>query len=324
MGTTTRPPRVSFFVSYGSEDFLLDRDIERARSWPNREVFLLDGEDITESKLISCMESASYAPRTFILDNAQKVKLTKMMRGFVEDRSKTDTLTVFLAVVRDAKLPAGWAYVAEKGELREAKKLKYKPWQPDEFFQWIDGEAARHDLKLSQEIKKILLEFVGTDLYRLASEIRKIAVFVGPQGEITKQQLALFISSTQSATHFEIAEATLAKNPLLAMNRFSILYKNEGMDCLGRVTSALMKRVEQVFIIKDCSQRGVDADIAAASVGFDVNKFPFKQISEVAKKYELTDLIRHMSRLCKLDVDIKSAASSKRTLVELAILDIAR
>jgi DNA polymerase III delta subunit len=323
MGVTTRPPRVGFLVSYGPENFLLDREIARARSWPKRDCSLVDGEDINELELISRIEAASYeGPRTLILDNAQDVKLSKAMKGFLEERSKTDTSTVLLAVVRSDKLPAGWAQVAEKGELSEAKK--FKPWQTDNILRWLDDEASSHDVKLGPDVGAMLLKWVDIDLYRLANEIRKLAIYVGPKGTVTKEHLGLVVSKTPGATHFQVAEHTIAKKAAVAINTFSILFKNEGSECLVPTTNAIMKQVERALIVRRSLDKGVDADLVAASVGLDAKKFPYKQLADAARKHTSSELVRHMSRLCKLDVDVKGAASSKRTLVELAVLAIAR
>lgn len=323
MGVTARPPRVPFLVSYGDENFFLDREIQAARNWPKREVYLLEGEDVTEGDLISRMEAASLeGPRTIILDNAQKLKLTKMMKAFVEGRSKADTSTVLFAVVRSEKCPAGWTQVAEKGELSEAQK--FKSWQTDPILRWIDAEASRLDVKLASEVNQTLLRWVDVDLYRLSNELRKLAIFVGPKGTVTREHLELVVSKTPGATQFQVAEATIAKKAMSAINTFSILYKNEGASCLVPTTSAIMKQVERALIVRRSLDKGVDPDMIAASVGLDAKKFPYKQLAASAARHTVSELIRHMGALCKLDVDIKSAASSKRTLVELAVLAIAR
>ncbi len=323
MGATTRPPRVPFLVSYGAEDFLLDREIDRARHWPKRDSSLIDGEDITENELISRIEAASYeGPRTIVLDNAQKLKLTKAMKGFLEERSKTDLSTILFAVVRSEKLPAGWSQVGEKGEISEAKK--FKPWQIDDITRWVETEAAIHQIKLSPDVLKILLHFVDVDLYRLSNEVRKLALLVGPDGVVTKEHINLVLSPSRQTTQFQVAEATISKKPQAAIDAFSVLYKNDGPKCLVPTTNALMKSVERALIVRQSLDKGVDADIVAASVGLDAKKFPFKQLADSARKHTVVDLIRHMGRLCRLDVDVKGSASSKRTLVELAVLAIAR
>ncbi len=323
MAVNTRPPRVPFLVSYGPEDFFLDRDIERARAWPKREAILLEGEETTESQLISRIEEASYdAPRTIILDNAQKVKLSKIMKGFTEEFAAKSPTNILLAVVRSEKLPAGWAQVADKGERHEAQK--FKAWQTEPILRWIDLEATRNDVKIPVEVAKILLRWVDVDLYRLSNEIRKLAIFVGPQGTVTKEHLALVVSKTPGASVFQVAEATIAKTAVIALNHFTILYRNEGPECLVPTASALMKQVERTLIVRRSLDKGVDADIIAASVGLDAKKYPYKQLVQHANKHKVPELIRHMRRLCKLDVEIKGAASSKRTLVELAVLAIAR
>jgi DNA polymerase III delta subunit len=43
----------------------------------------------------------------------------------------------------------------------------------------------------------------------------------------------------------------------------------------------------------------------------------------VAQKHTVKVLLGHMNQLCKLDAQVKGAARSKRTLVELAVLSLA-
>ena len=322
MGATARLPRVPFLVSYGAENFHLDREIEHARKWPKRDVSLIEGEDIKEGELLSLLDTVSYdGPRTLIIDNAQKVKLWKSMKVWLEERTP-DMSTILLAVVRSDKLPAGWAGVGEKGEASEAKG--FKPWQTDQVVRWVETETSRLGVKLAPEAAKTLVRYVDVDLYRLSNELNKLAVFVGAGGTITKEHLDLIVSKTPGATVFQVAEATIAKNAPAAMNIFSILFKTEGAECLVPVTSALMRQVEKALIVRRMVDKGVDADIVAAAVGLDSKKYPYRQLSEHAAKHSSRELVRHMGQLCRLDVDVKGAASSKRTLVELAILSIAR
>jgi FMN phosphatase YigB (HAD superfamily) len=44
----------------------------------------------------------------------------------------------------------------------------------------------------------------------------------------------------------------------------------------------------------------------------------------LVQRHKMRDLVSHMTRLRKLDADVKGAARSKRTLVELAVLAIAQ
>jgi DNA polymerase-3 subunit delta len=313
---------VPFLVSYGTENFHLDREIEHARKWPKREAILVDGEDIKEGELLSLLDTVSYdGPRTIIIDNAQKVKLGKSMKAWLEEKTP-DMSTILLAVVRSDKLPAGWASLGEKGESSEARG--FKPWQTDQVVRWIETEATRLGVSLAPEVAKTLLRYVDVDLYRLSNELNKLAIFVGPEGTIAREHLDLIVSKTPGATVFQVAESAIAKNAQAAMNLFSILFKTEGADCLVPVTSALMRQVEKALIVRRMVDKGVDADIVAAAVGLDAKKYPYRQLSEHAAKHSSKELIRYMGQLCRLDVDVKSAASSKRTLVELAILSIAR
>ena len=106
------------------------------------------------------------------------------------------------------------------------------------------------------------------------------------------------------------------------MNSLSVLYKNQGDEALIPVVYALMRQVEKTLIARRLLDKGTsEADVAVA---LGVKPWILqKSILPQARQHGAKDLVRHMGRLCKLDVDVKGPARSKRTLVELAVLAIA-
>jgi DNA polymerase III delta subunit len=289
-------------------------------------VVLLDGEDIKELELISLLEDTPMdGPRTFILDNAQKMKTTKHFKAFIDARASSSGVILF-AVVRNEKLPEIWSYVSQlPGKCTPARAhQKFKPWEIDKVIDWINEQASRYNKTMSKDAAKALIAAVSIDLYRLSNEVRKLALLVGSEPVIANDQLALIVSRSRTATQFDVAEATISKNTKWAMNAFSILYRNDGEESFVPMVGALMKQVERTFVARNMLDRGVPEDELAASVGLRPGTIPLRKLLEQARKHTPKYLSRHMSRLSKLDVHVKGSARSKRTLMELAILAIAR
>lgn len=311
-------------LKFGLEDFLIDREIEKARASKKRTVTLLDGYEIDELDLLSLCENGSMdGARLIVLDNAQKVKIDKAFKAYVEGHTPGDTSTVLVVAIRAEKLPQAWSQISQMKGVHTWEARKFKAWEKDKIHEWVRTEAARLDASIEGAVIDLLLLAVGVDLYRLSNELRKLALLAGTRGAITKEHLKLVVSASPTATQFQVAEFAIAKDERQAMNSLSRLFVNMGDEALVPVVNALMKQIERALIVRKLLDRGVSEDDVAASVG--MKPWPFKNnLLPHVQKHSARDLVRHMGRLCKLDGDVKGAARSKRTLVELAVLAIAR
>lgn len=312
----------SFVVSFGGEDYFLDRDLEKARAWKDRKVVLLSGEDVNEREFVGICETNNLdgLPKVIILDDAQKMKGDKVLKAYVAGREAADNGAVVVAIVRSEKCPAIWSEAAKKGRLIEHKKLK--TWDSNnEVVKWVEAEARKLGLTLDKGISETLFQFVGPNLYRLRNELTKLSLLVG-QGKVGIEQVALVIAKSPNAEPFQVAEAAFAKDARRAMNTLSTIYKNMGEDAHVPVTFSLIRQAEKFTLARSLIDRNTPEDEVATAL--EMHPWRFKtQFLPVVQRHRTTDLIRMMGRLRKLDVDVKSSAKSKRTLVELAVMSIA-
>lgn len=316
-----KSPLKPFRVFFGAEDFLLDRELYRAKRWTGRDVTCLDGNGLHDHELVDILDTPSTdRPRAVIVDDAQKVKGDKALKAYIEDKSETDTSVVLAAFIRADKLPELWLQAANKGKIVERPKLK--TWDNNnEVVAWIEAEAALQGIKLAKGLSKIIYDYVGADLYRLASELQKLAIFIGPDGEATSANLALTISPSLTAEPWQVAEAAVSREQSKAMNLLSTLYKNQGDDANLPMVSALIKQIEKIIPARQMLDRGMTADEIATII--EMHPYRCKNFFvPMVRKHHLGTLIGHMTRLCKLDADVKGPGRSKRTLVELAVLAI--
>jgi DNA polymerase III delta subunit len=310
-----------FVVAFGEEDFFLDRDIERARQG-KRDILQLNGGDgLTDIVIVDLCETQCDAPRTVIVDNAQKVKGSKELSRFIENRNLSDRSLILVAIIRDKKLPEVWELAATKGKRFE--RDGFKRWEIEKYIDFIKTEASRLSVVIDKNVAGSLFKYVGYDLYRLENELRKLATYVGQAGTITKEHLSYVVSPTPKVEAFEVATEVMKKNWRSALSSFSVLYMNNGDNALIPVIRSLMKQVEKTAIIRHLQDRGIGAADIASLIG--VKEWVYKNISSpIAQKHDSESLVRYMRQLCRLDADVKSSAQSKRTMVELTLLSIAR
>jgi len=310
-----------FVISFGKEDFLLDRDLYKARQWVGRRTILLDGEEINGEQLVSLCDGYSENPRTIIVDNAHKMKGDKPFRAYIESKQPEDSSVIIVGIVRSEKLPDVWSLAMAKGKGYERKA--FKSWDNSALSTWIKLEVGNLKSSIDDETIKFLIQCVGTDLYRLSNEIKKLALYAGSLGKIQRDHIVLVTTTSPKADQFMLSEAVMAKDARRALNTFSNLYKMSGDDCLVLVVRALMRQVEKTALIRSLLDKGVSETDIAVLVG--MKEWPFKNVAApIARKHDLKSLLKHMGQLCKLDADVKGPARSKRTLVELTMLSIAQ
>lgn len=313
----------AFVVSFGGEDFFLDRDLERAKAWKDRKVVVVSGEDVDERQFVSLCETNDMEgwQKVVILDDAQKLKNDKVMKAYVASRESNDQGTVVVAIVRSEKCPELWSQAAKKGRLIEHKKLK--TWDSNnEVVKWLAQEARRLGLVLEDTIAELLFQAVGSDLYRLYNELNKLLILVGPNGKVGVEQVKLVTVRAPNAEPYQVAEAAFSKDARRAMNTLSTVYRVMGDEAHVPITFSLIKQVEKFVLARSMLDKNLPEDEVSLALG--MNPWRYKnQFLPLVQRHRMPDLIKHLGRLRKLDADVKSSARSKRTLVELAVMSIA-
>lgn len=317
-----------FIASFGEEDFFLDRDYNQFRDQPNRTVVALDGLTISDEELVSICSTmvvdlddpAASKPRIVVVDNAQKLKADKALKAYAESKTKKDLDCVLALIVRSEKLASSWVKLGDKITVREFKKLK--TWDNNnEVVKWIQEEADSLKLKVDQRIAGAMFSIAGADLYRLSSELRKLSILVG-SGTVTENHLKAVMVPGSTVEPWTVAEAAFEKNVKKALNAISQLFRYSSDEPAIPVLYALMKQAEKLFVTRNLLDRGLSEDDVAGRLGMHPYRFKMSLLP-LAGKHTTSSLSRLMQNLCRLDVELKRTSQSKRTLLELAVIDLA-
>jgi DNA polymerase III delta subunit len=321
-------PKTSVCVAYGLEDYQLDSVIQMAQSWRNRDTRYLNGEGKSDSDVLHLLRGPNCddLPVTVIVDNAQDVKESKgkALRTFIEGRSATDTSAVLVAVVRSSKLDELWDFISRKSKPLHYPKLKnFGEGKSNEVLKYIRERAIKFGLSFDADADIAFYRATGGDLYNINNEFRKLAVLstVTKSQKITKQLIGKVVALNTVADPWSVAEAAFSKNKKEAMRLLSHLYESEPESASVRICAALIKELQSVIVARGLLDDGVSPDDISSLL--EMHPWKCKEIFlPRVEKHSVKSLTGVMSRLCKLDSDVKSAARSKRTLVELAVLSI--
>lgn len=314
-------------VSYGEENFFLDRDIKLFRSQPKYAITVLDGaEDSAPSVVNACVSQQvnfddldNVPDNLVIVDNANKLKVDKILKGYLEKIDSADLSTILVAVFRTASVSGAWSKLGQKATLREYKKLK--TWDNNnEVVDWVQKEATRLRLKLDRKVALAMFQVAGDDLYRLSSEITKLKLLVG-DGEVTLDHLQLVMTPASTIASWDVADSVFLKNWKKALAQVSAIFKYAPEDPSLMILGALIKSVERLFVARSMLDKGVSPDDIAGRLGMHPYRFKVSLLPQVERQ-TTSRLVSNMQMLSRLDVDLKRT-SHRRTLVELAVYELA-
>jgi DNA polymerase III delta subunit len=325
MGYRFKTPVV---VSFGEEAYFLDKDLALFQDQTAYSVVTLDGSDVTDAEVVSVCETvqidfddpSNLKPKAVVLDNAGKLKGDKALKAYLESRDPQDLSVVLAAVVRSDKCPAIWSKLGKKATVVERKKLK--TWDNNnEVVAWVMAEAERLGLKLDIKIATSMFQVVGSNFYVLASELSKLRVLVGAGARVTVDHLKLVMTPSTTAGSWDVADAVFLRNRGKAMNLLSNIFKFASEDPTLMILGSLMKSSERLFVARAMKDRGSSDEEIAARFGMHPFRYKMALLPQVEKQ-DLKTLTRSMKMLSKLDVELKRT-SHKRTLIELAVLELA-
>jgi len=312
--------KVPFVVAFGTEEFLLDRVIRTARSWKDRQVSQLDGTKVSDAELVDECETMSFdmTERVIILDNAHKVD-GPYLKQYLKERDPSDDSVVLVAILRRDSVPKVWQEATAKGRVYEHQQPK--PWEDEKQVEVIMREAKYVGVKIDKMLAAMLIRHVGYDLGCIHNELSKLAL-LAEGGMATEKQLKLVVASQPSAEGYEIVEDAYSKQPVRAMNKVAMLYGDKGDGASVIITTALMRTLSKLVIVRQMLDRGDGSQAIADRL--EMHRFRCeKTLIPQAQKHSLQAMLGQMQHLCRLDALVKSTAPSKRTQVELAVLAIA-
>lgn len=313
---------VACTVFCGTEDYLLDREKQRAMAWPGRLATVLDGAEASEEGVVSALSQSTFdgSGTVVVLDNAEKVKLGKALIAFLEERDPQDTSSVLVAILRKDALPKGWSKVVEKGRLISHQKCK--PWDTAAIERRVQAEAKLLNIQVAPEAFQVLHKVYADNIRGMVNELTKLTFLVGKGGVVSKDDVLSVCSRQIPVMPWDVSEAAAKKSIKQALTLAGLLFKYEGDNAAIAIVASLMKQVEKMTLARSLLDRGCSAE--TISQALDMNKFILeKKLLPLVRRHTLPSLITQMKTLCDLEPQVKGSALSKRTLVELAILSIA-
>jgi DNA polymerase-3 subunit delta len=170
---------------------------------------------------------------------------------------------------------------------------------------WIKKRAQATGVSISPDAAALLANFIGNQLRLLASELDKLATYVGKDATITVQDVRKLSAHVQEARIFDLTDALAQRNRTQALDILHDLLA-DGEPPL-RLISTITTQVRSLLLVKELSQKGMRSSEIATTIGIapfvadkalrQVGKFTPAQLEGAYRQLLSTDAALKRSRL---------------------------
>jgi DNA polymerase-3 subunit delta len=113
-----------------------------------------------------------------------------------------------------AKAPSG---IAEAIEEAGGEVLRYRAPRVRDLPARLVAEASQRGFRLEPAAARLLVDRLGESTLRLVNELERLAVWAGPEGEVTVADLEAMVADTSEEATWTLSDAILARDPSAAM-----------------------------------------------------------------------------------------------------------
>lgn len=302
---------------YGEEPFfreeLYRKVLKQCEDWDQR---VYDGEESTESEVLGTLQefSLSGSQKLVVLRNPEKLKTHKNLDTYLDDPSE-DTLLLFYSSSGEVK----------KSILKKAidkyPNFKSEPLKPfgNDFIKFVQSQAKTDGYTVPDEVARIIVLNVGTNLFLLRRELEKIYLCIDGK-MISRNDLPGVLSRTVVNQVFEFTEAVGLKDTKKAFKLLANIHMNESEPSMW-ILSSLMNHFEKLLKFVSLKEEGFTSDSIAEQC--EIHPFRYKKVFEPQiKSFTIPTLIKHMKKLCDLDVLFRTSISDKRVALEAFLAEV--
>ncbi len=181
---------------------------------------------------------------------------------------------------------------------------------------WIRARAKSMKRQIDSAGASMLLEFLGTDLALLASELEKLAVYIGKRKKITANDVQSVSLRDRGRATYELSEAIGRRQTARALTVLDGLLKSGSKET--GILFGVARHMRRLWTVKELIAQGAAPKDAALKVGV---RFFIDQFLAQVNAFSVRELRYSCSALMKCDAALKdSVIADKRILLETTFI----
>ncbi len=192
---------------------------------------------------------------------------------------------------------------------------------PSEALKMSTALAKQLKVGISPALLSELVDTLGSDMARLAGELEKLALYAGPEGEITGKQIELLIPEARQRGVFEFSEALSKGDRLRALDVLDTLART-GTSWPMQI-SLIASLFRQALAAKEQRARNANQVTQLFSRhGIRIWPARARQVLDIGRHFSQHQLETALTQLSQADRDLRRERPSDRLIMEQLVLSL--
>lgn len=298
---------------HGSNDYALTQALWRVRdqfleAHGEHSVAIAQGSELSMVELPQLLQGASLfaASRLTIIHEASANKpVWDELADFLESAGEIDLV---LVESKPDKRTRTFKWLQKNAEVREFRMLDER-----EVASWLRTHARTYGIELHHDEANFLVDYVGTDQWRLHHDVEKLALAGRP---VSCQLITELIDPNPSATAFELLDLVIAGKHEQAMQKLAIVRRTEDpYKFIGLLVS-------QLYALAVCkTAEGKTSQTIAKESG--IHPYVAQKSLQISRRLSLDTLRTMVAAVDDCDQLIKTSGADAWEVVEVAVAKLA-
>lgn len=310
----------SIYVIYGNNDFLLNLTLEQKIESFQVDPFNIIHYDLLENAsddVLEDLQTVSFFAETkvIVVRNIQVIEqqgesVIQSWNAYLEKPNPDCILIVVLQELLPETNPIG------KQLQKYAFLEKIKDMDKKEYPMFVRNLFTKYQYQITDQAIDALLERTNMDFQLIAQEAEKLMLFSYDSKEIDEKEVLLLVSRNLEENIFELTNALLSKNQQKTIEIFyDLVARNE--DPI-RILNNIVGKVRELMHAKLLIEKGYRQDQIADHFRIKSGRAYYLVRNAQSVTFEMLET--HLSKLSKLDYEIKSGKIDKKLGLELYLL----
>jgi DNA polymerase-3 subunit delta len=183
---------------------------------------------------------------------------------------------------------------------------------------FIREEAAGFGKKMESAALEMLVYLAGNNLQEIATEVEKVATYIGARNTITVADIREIVSDTKVDSIFELTDSIGRRDLGKALRNLNTILRDGEAPLM--VLAMLTRHFRQLWQVKElCEKKLTPQEIGKTA---RINPYFIKGIMEQARNYRITEFKEIFERLFATDLALKTSGGKSVSLMVCLVMDI--
>jgi DNA polymerase III subunit delta len=309
------------YYVYGDEPYLVERGVRLlmakgvAEDFREFNLTVFYGNEAKGTEIVEAAQTMPmFADRRVIVvrkSSALSASALEILSSYVQDPAPT-TCLVFQGEKIDQRKKF-FLDLKKRGCLVEYRRLYENQLGP-----FIKNEAATFGKRLEPAAQEMLGHLVGNNLQELATQIEKVATYVGERGTITVDDIRQIASDTKVDSVFDLANALGEKNLAKALRTLHTILRDGEAPLM--LLAMMTRHFRQLRLVKELLEKKLSSPEIGKAAG--INPYFLKGVIDQARNYRLSEFVKIFELIYSADLGLKTSGGRPHDLMERLVMSI--